>query len=144
MDSFFIFGYEISGGLQLGSMFIGLISIVANAKLFLKADLPWWAVFVPGYNVMVAMKLIGRPTWHALLFLTPAIIYLLPKTILEVAQSFGKNRPIDYGLVLFFNVFYILNLGLSYEEEYKGPVYGRNLSSSDKEATPQGGMNIAH
>ncbi|HHZ81645.1 MAG TPA: hypothetical protein EYN28_00445 [Flavobacteriales bacterium] len=144
MDSFFIFGYEISGGLQLGSLFIGLISVVANAKLFLKADLPWWAVFVPGYNVMVAMKLIGRPTWHALLFLTPAIIYLLPKTILEVAQSFGKNRPIDYGLVLFFNVFYILNLGLSYEEEYKGPVYGSNVSSSDKEATPPGGMNIAH
>ncbi|PCJ80971.1 MAG: hypothetical protein COA49_06615 [Bacteroidetes bacterium] len=144
MDSFFIFGYEISGGLQLGSLFIGLISIVANAKLFLKAGLQWWAVLVPGYNVMVAMKLIGRPSWHALLFLTPAIIYLLPKTILEVAQSFGKNKPLDYVLVLVFNIFYILNLGLSYDEEYKGPVYGRDLSSSKEEVNPSGGMNIAH
>jgi len=144
MDSFFIFGYEISGGLQLGSLFIGLISIVANAKLFLKAGLQWWAVLVPGYNVMVAMKLIGRPSWHAFLFLTPAIIYLLPKTILEVAQSFGKNKPLDYVLVLVFNIFYILNLGLSYDEEYKGPVYGRDLSSSNKEVNPSGGMNIAH
>lgn len=143
MENFTLFGLEISGGVQLSSLFILLIGIVANAKLFLKAGLPWWAVFVPVYNVMIAMKLIGRPTWHAFLFFTPAVVYLLPRTILEVAQSFGKHKTSDFILVLLFNVFYILNLGLSYEEVYEGPVYGKTLVKSSKEMTSSRNINIA-
>ena len=75
---------------------------------------------------MTAMKLVGRPTWHAWLFLTPAVVYLLPKTLIEVAQSFGKNKTSDYVLVLLFNVFYILNLGLAYDEVYQGPAYQKH------------------
>ena len=144
METFTLLGFEISGGAQLASLFIGLIAIVGNAKLFMKADLPWWAVFVPVYNVMTAMKLIGRPTWHAFLFFTPAVVYLLPRTILEVAQSFGKHKTIDFILVLIFNIFYILNLGLSYEEEYEGPVYGNTLVQSSNKINSSGGINIAH
>ena len=138
-----ILGFEISGGIQSAFLFISLIALVANAKLFMKAGLPWWAALVPVYNVMVGMKMIGRPTWHAFLFFTPAIIYLLPRTILEVAQSFGKHKLSDYILVIIFNVFYILNLGLSYEEEYEGPVYSPgSMNSSNKISTP-GDYNIA-
>ncbi len=144
METFTLLGLEISGGVQLASFFIGLIAIVANAKLFVKADLPWWAVFVPVYNVMTAMKLIGRPMWHAFLFFTPAVVYLLPRTILEVAQSFGKYKTVDFILVLVFNVFYILNLGLSYEEDYKGPVYGKTLMKSSKKTNSSEKMNVAH
>ena len=144
METFTLLGLEISGGVQLASFFIGLIALVANAKLFVKADLPWWAVFVPVYNVMTAMKLIGRPMWHAFLFFTPAVVYLLPRTILEVAQSFGKHKTVDFVLVLVFNVFYILNLGLSYEEDYKGPVYGKTLMKSSKKTNSSEKMNVAH
>tara|TARA_B100000780_G_scaffold277547_1_gene248486 strand:+ start:1655 stop:2089 length:435 start_codon:yes stop_codon:yes gene_type:complete len=144
METFTLLGLEISGGVQLASFFIGLIALVANAKLFVKADLPWWAVFVPVYNVMIAMKLIGRPMWHAFLFFTPAVVYLLPRTILEVAQSFGKHKTVDFVLVLVFNVFYILNLGLSYEEDYKGPVYGKTLMKSSKKTNSSEKMNVAH
>ena len=143
METIPILGFEISGGLQSAILFISLIALVANAKLFMKAGLPWWAALVPVYNVMVGMKMIGRPSWHAFLFFTPAIIYLLPRTILEVAQSFGKHKLSDYILVLIFNVFYILNLGLSYEEEYEGPVYSPGpMKSSNKISTP-GDYNIA-
>ena len=143
METIPILGFEISGGLQSAILFISLIALVANAKLFMKAGLPWWAALVPVYNVMVGMKMIGRPSWHAFLFFTPAIIYLLPRTILEVAQSFGKHKLSDYILVLIFNVFYILNLGLSYEEEYEGPVYSPgSMNSSNKISTP-GDYNIA-
>jgi|TARA_B110000196_G_scaffold91858_1_gene79551 hypothetical protein len=144
METITLQGFEISGGAQLASLFIGLIAIVGNAKLFMKAGFPWWAVFVPVFNVMTAMKLIGRPTWHAFLFFTPAVVYLLPRTILEVAQSFGKHKPFDFILVLFFNIFYILNLGLSYEEEYVGPVYGNTLVKSSNKINSSGGINIAH
>ena len=144
MDTIALLGFNISGSAQLASLFIGLIALVANAKLFVKAGLPWWAVLIPVYNIMIAMKLIGRPTWHAFLFFTPALVYLLPRTILEVAQSFGKHKVFDFILVLVFNIFYILNLGLSYEEEYEGPVYGKSLAKSKKGVNSSGGMNIAH
>lgn len=118
-----IYGVEISGGVVLASMFIGLIAAVGTCKLFAKADLPCWHVFIPFLNIMTTMKLIGRPTWHAWLFFTPAALYLLPKTIIELAQSFGKRTTTDYVLALVFNVFYVLNLGLSYDEDYVGPAY---------------------
>ena len=125
MNPFTLLGFELSGSIQLALVFIAIISVVANILLFVKADLPWWSVFIPFYNIMTGMKLIGRPTWHAFLFFTPAVIYRFPKTILEIAQSFGKHTLSDYILALVFNVFYILNLGLSPEEEYVGPAYKR-------------------
>ena len=123
MYDIMIYGVEISGGIVLASMFIGLIAAVGTCKLFAKADLPCWHVFIPFLNIMTTMKLIGRPTWHAWLFFTPAVLYLLPKTIIELAQSFGKRTTTDYVLALVFNVFYVLNLGLSYDENYVGPAY---------------------
>ena len=62
METFTLLGFEISGAVQLASIFIAIISVVANILLFVKADLPWWSVFVPFYNIMTGMKLIGRPT----------------------------------------------------------------------------------
>jgi len=123
MEDFEIFGFIITEQVQLAAIFIGLVVFVGNCKLFAKADLPFWTVFVPFLNIMTAMKLVGRPIWHAWLFLTPAVVYLLPKTLIEIAQSFGKHKTSDYVLVLIFNVFYVLNLGLSYDEVYEGPVY---------------------
>ncbi|MBM71389.1 MAG: hypothetical protein CL847_01200 [Crocinitomicaceae bacterium] len=123
MDDIIIYGVEISGGVILASLFIVLIAAVGTCKLFAKADLPYWHVFVPFLNMMTTMKLIGRPSWHAWLFFTPAVVYLLPKTIIELAQSFGKSTTTDYILALVFNVLYILNLGLSYDEVYEGPSY---------------------
>ena len=143
MDTFTLLGFELSGSVQLAAVFIAIISLVANILLFVKADLPWWSVFIPFYNIMTGMKLIGRPMWHAFLFFTPAAIYLFPKTILEIAQSFGKNKLSDYVLVLVFNVFYILNLGLSPDEEYVGPAYKRrSINTNNKLSTPED-MNLA-
>ena len=72
------------------------------------------------------MRIIGRPDKHALLFLVPGFnLYFFFRTILELAHTFGKESTLDYALACVFNVFYILNLGLSEEEDYKGPVYGK-------------------
>ena len=132
MDDIIILGLEISGGVILASLFLALIAIVGTCKLFAKADFPIWHVFVPFLNMMTVMKLIGRPAWHVFLFFTPAILYLLPKIIIELAQSFGKRTTTDYILALVFNVFYILNLGLSYDEEYKGPSYQKKTIVNEK------------
>ena len=131
MDDFTLLGLEISGQIVLASLFIGVIALAANWRLFIKCDQPGWAVFVPGYNVVVAMRIIGRPASHALYFLIPGFnIYFTFRTMIELAQTFGKRSTVDYVLVAFFNVFYVLNLGLAYQEEYEGPVYGTAPKSS--------------
>ena len=127
----FLDSFEMDGGLALGMFFIALISLAGNWRLFVKCNQPGWAVIVPGYNVVVAMRIIGRPDWHAALFLIPAFnVYFFFRTILELANCFGKHTTYDYIMASIFNIFYILNLGLSEEEDYQGPVFGLNQSSS--------------
>lgn len=127
----FIDTFEWDGGLGLGLLFISLIGLAGNWRLFVKCNQPGWAVIVPGYNVVVAMRIIGRPATHALYFLIPVFnLYFFFKTILELANTFGKETVMDYALACVFNVFYILNLGLSEEEDYLGPIYGQNQTST--------------
>lgn len=127
---------KLDGGVALGTLFILLISLAGNWRLFVKCNQPGWAVIVPGYNVVVAMRIIGRPASHSLYFLIPVFnLYFFFRTILELANTFGKESTLDYVLASVFNIFYILNLGLSEEEEYKGPVYGLLSSKSKEDAT---------
>jgi hypothetical protein len=132
MSAITVFGYEFSGAFLLVSIFFTLISLGANWRLFLKCEQPGWAAFVPGYNVVIAMRIIGRPMSHALLFLIPGFnVYFALRTMIELAQSFGKRTSLDYFLVVFFNVFYMLNLSLAYQEEYVGPVYGETADKKN-------------
>ena len=109
---------QLDGGVGLGMLFITLIGLAGNWRLFVKCNQPGWAVIVPGYNVVVAMRIIGRPAAHALYFLIPVFnLYFFFKTILELANTFGKDSTLDCALACVFNVFYILNLGLSEEED---------------------------
>ena len=141
MNAISIFGFEVSGAILLMGMFFTFISLGANWRLFLKCDQPGWAAFIPGYNVVTAMRIIGRPTSHALLFLIPGYnVYFALRTMIELAQSFGKRTSVDYFLVVFFNVFYMLNLSLAYQEEYEGPVYGE---STVKKAKSSIGLSAA-
>jgi len=127
---------QLDGGVALGALFMTLIALAGNWRLFVKCNQPGWAVVVPGYNVVVAMRIIGRPAWHALYFLIPGFnLYFFFRTILELANTFGKESTLDYVLACVFNVFYILNLGLSEEEGYRGPVYGVHASNEDSRAS---------
>ena len=133
---------QLDGGVALGALFITLIALAGNWRLFVKCNQPGWAVVVPGYNVVVAMRIIGRPAWHALYFLIPGFnLYFFFRTILELANTFGKESTLDYVLACVFNMFYILNLGLSEEEDYVGPVYGNLRTQPGKEDT--GHMAVA-
>ena len=127
---------NLDGGVALGTLFITLIALAGNWRLFVKCNQPGWAVIVPGYNVVVAMRIIGRPASHALFFLIPVFnMYFFFRTILELANTFGKESSLDYVLASVFNVFYILNLGFSEEEEYQGPVYGSLASKKGERSS---------
>jgi hypothetical protein len=77
---------------------------------------------------------------HLAFFLVPFYnVYFFFRLCVELAQSFGKYSIIDYVLVSVFNVFYVLNLALAYNEEYQGPVYG-----VDRSHQSENGVLAAH
>jgi hypothetical protein len=125
MDAFnFQKMWENNPGIFLLIGFILFVGLIGKAKLFAKANLPMVAAFVPVWDVLVTLKMVGRPASHFFYLLIPGFnVYFAFKLLIEVAQSFGKNTVLDFILVTIFNVFYVLNLGLAYNEEYLGPVF---------------------
>jgi hypothetical protein len=120
--------WEDNPGIFLLTFLLIFVGLIGRAKLFAKADLPVLAAFVPIWDVITTMKLVGRPTSHAAYLLVPGFnIYFGFKLLIEVSQSFGKTSVIDHILVCVFNIFYVLNLALAYNEEYLGPVYQVDL-----------------
>lgn len=118
-----IISQEYTGILFLVGLLL-LIGAVAKWRMFVKCNQPGIASIVPVWDVVVVLRIVGRPAWHIILFLVPVYnIYFALRLLVEVAQSFGKNSLFDYIFVMVFNLFYLLNLGLAYNEEYHGPVY---------------------
>lgn len=118
--------WEQNPEIFLIALFLGFIGFVANWRLFVKCGQPGIAGIIPIYNMVVAMRIVGRPDSHVFLFLIPIygqLIFPIIVTI-DLLKSFGKYHVIDYVLGIIFNVFYVLNLGLAYNEGYYGPSYG--------------------
>jgi hypothetical protein len=111
-------------GMMILVVLLLLIGAVAKWRMFIKCNQPGIAAIVPVYDVVVTLRLVGRPAWQIVYFLIPVFnLYFGMRLLIEIAQSFGKRSVIDYIFVLIFNLFYLLNLGLAYNEEYQGPVY---------------------
>lgn len=127
-----LYGF-MGDGLFIALIVFAFIAIVAQWRLYEKANQPGWTCLVPVLNVIVFLRILGRPSNHIWYLLIPVYnIYFLAKLYIELCHSFGKRSVIDYALVLFFNGFYVLNLGLSYEEKYYGPVYGQEKTTGNE------------
>jgi Family of unknown function (DUF5684) len=94
--------------------------VVALWKVFTKAGEPGWAVLIPFYNIIVMLKIVGKPAWWIVLFFIPIANFVVAILIaLEMAKSFGKTSGFGIGLLLLPIVFYpILGFG---DAEYVGP-----------------------
>lgn len=138
MDTFTNFLIQIQESLGTHTLIIlalvAFIALVAQWALYSKCNLPGIACIVPVWNVIVFLKIMGRPWYHMFFLLIPLYnIYFIIRVYIELAQSFGKTATIDYVLIVLLNGLYVLNLGLSYEANYKGPVY----KGADALAEPQ-------
>lgn len=113
--------------------FMLIMSVVAMWRLYDKAGQPGVYSIIPGLNLIIFLKIIGRPAWHLVLFFIPIYgqLYLLPKVWIELCQSFGKRSILDYVLVIVLNGLCIFNLGLSYDTAYVGPAYGKSFHVKD-------------
>jgi len=118
---------QFGAGVLLLVPFILLVGAVAKWRMFVKCDQPGFGAIIPVYDLILTLRIVGRPDWQIVYFLIPGFnVYFLFKLIVELVQSFGHFSWVDYILAIVFNVFYILNLGLAYNEVYHGPVYGRS------------------
>jgi Family of unknown function (DUF5684) len=118
--------------LILIAFFVLVIGLMAKMKLFAKANKNLWSAFVPVWDLMTIMEMVGRPRRHWLYMCIPIFnIYFGFVLLIEIAESFGKTSRVQKVLVIVFNLFYILNLALSFEEEYVGPVHKEIAKQTD-------------
>jgi len=98
-----------------------LLMISAMWKVFTKAGQPGWAVLVPVYNIMIMLKITGKPAWWLALFFVPlANFVVMIMIVIALAKSFGKSTGFGLGMLFFGFVFYpILGFGSA---EYTAPV----------------------
>ncbi|MBK9418197.1 MAG: hypothetical protein IPO05_02805 [Flavobacteriales bacterium] len=104
-----------------------VVGAMAQYRLYTKAGQPGYTALVPVLNVIVFLKIVGRPAKDGWKFLIPVWgqFYFLPKVWIEVCKSFGKTSTLDYVLVIVLNGLYILNLALDEDTRYMGPLYGQ-------------------
>lgn len=131
---------------------LAAVGILAQWSLYDKCGLPGIDCLIPVKNVITFLKIMGRPASHSLMVMLPppliiaslllfqndllqfglAVAFFIPwalfmtKVYIELCQSFGHYKTTDYVLCVVFNGFYVLHLGLSYSEKYKGPAYIKN------------------
>jgi len=111
----------VNGGLIF--ILVVVFYVVAYLPLmgvFAKADQPAWAAFVPIYNILVLLRVVGRHWWWIFLFLIPVVNWVIAIVVLyDLSKSFGHGGGFTVGLVLLGWIFLmILWLGSS---EYRGP-----------------------
>jgi hypothetical protein len=123
---YFYYTLELGDAFYYAVGFIAAIAILAQWRLYEKCRQPGLAAFVPIWNVIVFMRIVGRPDRDAWKMLIPIYgqLYFIPKVWIEVVQCFGKRSIMDYILVLVLNGLYILNLALS-NDQYLGPLRGQ-------------------
>jgi hypothetical protein len=97
-----------------------VLLIVAMWKIFTKAGEAGWKSLIPIYNLIVLLRVVGRPWWWVLLFLIPFVAFIVWIIVAyDLAKSFGKGAGFTVGLILLPFIFYpILGFG---DAAYLGP-----------------------
>ena len=109
-------------GAIIGIIYLAvLVLMVASMwKIYVKANEPGWAAIVPIYNIVVLLKIVGKPIWWIVLFIIP-LVSLVAAVLIYVsfAKSFGKDTGYGIGLALLpFVVHPMLAFGSA---TYQGP-----------------------
>lgn len=141
--------------LILLALFIAF-GILGQWVLYYKANLPGIACLVPIWNVIVFLRIMGRPAWQSIfLIVPPPIIAYIVETgdtsmaanvtllslltvflafvvlvYVELCKCFGKRDIVSYILVILLNGLYVMYLGMSGDTEYEGPLYGPNAGKA--------------
>lgn len=106
-----------AGGIAgaIGFVYIAVIvlMIISLWKIFTKAGEPGWAAIIPIYNLIVLLKIAGKPIWWFLLFLIPFVNFVIAIIVtFSLAKNFGKGAGFAVGLIFLPFIFYpVLGFG---------------------------------
>jgi Family of unknown function (DUF5684) len=86
-----------AGGAGIGTliMYVVIFAVMGflMGKVFEKAGKPLWAGFVPIYNLIILLEIVGRPIWWIVLFLIPCVnIVAIVLVAMDLAERFGKTK----------------------------------------------------
>ena len=115
-----LFGLGVTTWVSI-SLFIAVVYIVAQWRIYEKAGQPGWAVLIPIYNVYILLKIIGKPWWWMLLlFFIPGVNIIFAIWMVNLlSKSFGKDVLFTIGLLVLGIIFYpVLGFG---DAKYLGP-----------------------
>lgn len=86
-----------------------VVCIAALWKVFVKAGEPGWAVLIPIYNIIVLLKISGKPWWWLFLFFIPIVgIVIAVLANVGLAKNFGKGVGFAIGLTLLGPIFFLM------------------------------------
>lgn len=69
---------------------VAVLIFASMWKVFTKAGKPGWAALVPFYNIVVLLRIVGKPVWWLVLYFIP-FVSLIPAIIVshELSKKFG-------------------------------------------------------
>lgn len=116
-------------GLALGMLAVFLVIGLAAylfygfciGKILEKAGKPLWTGFVPIYNMLMIIEVVGRPTWWIIGCLIPYVnVIFFVLLYIDLAKSYGKDT--GYGILLVLFSFIMLPMmAFSGDVRYVGP-----------------------
>lgn len=105
-------------------LFVLVIYLFAGfciGKLFEKAGKPLWTGFVPIYNYVILLEIVGRPVWWIILLLVPIANFIVGIILaIDLAKSYGKDTLWGILLILFGWIMLPV-MAFSNEIKYVGP-----------------------
>lgn len=103
-------------------VYLAIVALVIAGwwKIFTKAGEPGWKSIIPIYNILVMLKIVGRPLWWIVLLLIPCVGFVIVFVVMiDLAKSFGKSAAYGIGLTLLSPIFApMLGFGSA---RYQGP-----------------------
>lgn len=108
---------------------VALVALVGAAmwRIFTKAGEAGWKALIPVWNLIVLVRMAGRPRWWLLLLVVPVVnIVIVFPIFIALARAFGKGAGFGVGLALLGLVFFpILAFG---KAQYNGGGIGPRSS----------------
>jgi len=97
-----------------------VLYIATGWRIFQKAGRPGWEAIIPIYNLLIFLKIVGKPWWWIFLMCVPAINWVFTIwTFNMFSKSFGKSE--GFTALLFFFSFIFFPVIAFGDAEYQGP-----------------------
>ncbi|MEZ4991520.1 MAG: signal peptidase I [Saprospiraceae bacterium] len=122
-------------------VFYAILSI-SLYKVFEKAGEAGWKALVPGLNLVIWSRIIGRPDWWAALYLIPIVnIFIFAGMAVDLVRSFGKYKFWQSAAAVVLAPVTFFYLGFSKDEKYIGPTLKMEKEYAAKLAEAREGNN---